>query len=95
MLLQKALIMKLNQLIVVGATSFLTSVISVAGYAAAVTVNLSSNAVSPTASLTISNTAVAQNRSVAITSGTFVAAEKPTSQNSSDCHRKWATLLGA
>ncbi len=71
--------MKLNQLILVGATSFLTSVISVAGYAAAVTVNLSSNAVSPTASLTISNTAVAQNRSVAITSGTFVAAEKPTS----------------
>ena len=69
--------MKLNQLVVLGATSFLTSFTSVANYAAAVTVNLSSNAVSPTASLT--NTAVAQNRSVAITSGTFVAAEKPTS----------------
>lgn len=87
--------MKLNQLLLLGVTSCLVSVVSVSGYVAAVSANPSSNSVRPIASLTESNAAVAQNQSTDSKEGTFVAAEQPTSQNGSDCHRKWATLLGA
>lgn len=70
--------MKLNQLVLLGVTSFLASVISVSISAVGVSANSSSNAVSPSATSTGSNTVVAQNQTVAIMSGTFVAAEKPT-----------------
>ncbi len=68
--------MKLNQLVLLGVSSIFASVISVSGYTA-VSANPSSDAVSPTASSTGSNAVVAQNQTVAMT-GTFVAAEKPT-----------------
>jgi Electron transfer DM13 len=58
--------MKLNQFLLLGATAFLVGVIPVSSYAAGLLSN-------PPASTT-----VAQNRTVAIASGTFVAAEKPT-----------------
>lgn len=58
--------MKLNQFLLLGATSVLVGVIPVSSYAS----GLFSN--SP------ASTTVAQNRTVAIASGTFVAAEKPT-----------------
>ena len=70
--------MKLNQLALIGVTSFLASVISVADYSSAVSANQSSSSVTPTASLTESNATVAQNQSASM-SGTFVAAEHPTS----------------
>ncbi len=70
--------MKLNQLVLLGVTSFLASVISVSNSAVGVSANSSSNAVSPSATSTGSNIVVAQNQTVAIMSGTFVAAEKPT-----------------
>lgn len=64
--------------LLLGVTSFLASVISVSISAVGVSANSSSNAVSPSATSTGSNTVVAQNQTVAIMSGTFVAAEKPT-----------------
>lgn len=70
--------MKLNQLLLLGVTSCLASVISISGSAVGVLANSSSNAVSPSATSTGSNAVVAQNWTVAIMSGTFVAAEKPT-----------------
>ena len=71
--------MKLNQLLLTGVTSCLAaSVLSVSGYAVGVSANPSSNIISPSATSTESNAVVAQNQTVAISSGTFVAAEKPT-----------------
>lgn len=71
--------MKLNQLLLLGVTSCLVSVVSVSGYVAAVSANPSSKSVRPIASLTESNAAVAQNQSADSKEGTFVAAEQPTS----------------
>jgi hypothetical protein len=73
-------IVKLNQLVLMGVTSFLASAaVSVSGYAAGVPANPSSNANAVNSSIpTGSNAVVAQNQTTAIMSGTFVAAEKPT-----------------
>ena len=71
--------MKLDQLVLLGVTSCLASVLSVAGYTAGVSANPSFNAVNPSAnSTTGANAVVAQKQSVAIMSGTFLASEKPT-----------------
>ena len=70
--------MKMNQLLLLGVTSCLASALSISGSAVGVLANSSSNAVSPSATSTGANTVVAQNQTVAIMSGTFVAAEKPT-----------------
>ena len=69
--------MKLNQLVLLGITSLLASVISVSSSAAGVSAS-PSNAVSHSITSTGSNTLVAQNQTMTIMSGTFVAAEKPT-----------------
>lgn len=63
--------MKLNQLLLLGATSFLASLLSIADYSSA-------NAISPTDTSNGSTGLVAQNSPAAM-SGTFVAAEQPTS----------------
>lgn len=64
--------MKLNQLILLGVTSCLASVLSVSEFTAGVL----ANAASPATVSTKSHTVVAQ--TVAVMSGTFIAAEKPT-----------------
>lgn len=70
--------MKLKHLLIVGVTSCLTYVLPVLAHATEVPTNQSSNAVSPIASsISRANTVLAQ-KQVAIMSGTFVAAEKPT-----------------
>jgi hypothetical protein len=70
--------MKLNQLVLLGAISCLASVLSVSGYIG-VSANPSFNAANPSAnSTTGANAVVAQKQSIAIMSGTFLAAEKPT-----------------
>ena len=69
--------MKLNQLLLLGATASLASVLSVSS--SAVLANSSSaRAVSPAVTSTRSHAVVAQNQTTALKSGTFVAAEKPT-----------------
>lgn len=71
--------MKLNQLLLLGVTSYLVFGFSSLGYTAEVSANPSSNAVNSSANLTTNTkSAVAQNQSVAIMSGSFLAAEKPT-----------------
>ncbi|MCL1470237.1 DM13 domain-containing protein [Argonema antarcticum] len=70
--------MKFKQLVLLGATSFLASAFSISGYAARVSGNPSSNAMNPGANLTLTKDAMAQNMSAVMMSGTFVAAEKPT-----------------
>jgi hypothetical protein len=70
--------MKLNQLVLLGVTSFLTSVVSLSGSSAGVLANPSFNPISSTSTSTSAKVAVAQNQTVAIRSGTFVAGEKPT-----------------
>lgn len=69
--------MKLNQLLLLGATASLASVLSVSS--SAVLANSSSaRAVSPAVTSTRSHAVMAQNQTTALKSGTFVAAEKPT-----------------
>lgn len=68
--------MKLKQLVLLGVTSCLASVFSISGYAS-VLANPSAHTVSQNTSLTKSHAVVAQNQSPI--TGTFVAAEKPTS----------------
>lgn len=71
--------MKLNQLGLLGVSSCLASVLSVSGCAAGISTNPSSDTVNPSVTSTETNAViVAQTQSVAIMSGTFVAAEKPT-----------------
>lgn len=70
--------MKLNQLLLLGTTSFLVCVLPVSGYAAGVSANSPTQAVSPTSTSSDAGTTVAQSQPVAILSGTFVAGEKPT-----------------
>lgn len=69
--------MKLNQLIILGVTSFLASSISISSSAIGVLASSSYNAVSTSATLAGANTLMAQNQTVALMSGTFLAAEKP------------------
>ena len=68
--------MKLKHLIIIGATSILTSVLPVAAYATEVSTQ-SSKAVIPTASSIRTNAVVAQKQGANM-SGNFVAAEKAT-----------------
>lgn len=69
--------MKLNQLLLLGTTASLASILSLSG--SAVLANSSSRTVSPSVTSTRSaHFVVAQNQIVALKSGTFVAAEKPT-----------------
>lgn len=70
--------MKLNQMLLMGVTSCLVSALSISGSVVEALANSSSRAVSSTS--TEANTVVAQMKkeSVALMSGTFVAAEKPT-----------------
>lgn len=70
--------MKLNQLGLLGVTSVLASVLSVTGYTTGMLANPSSDTVNPSVTSTEVNAVVGQNQSVAIMSGTFLAAEKPT-----------------
>ena len=70
--------MKLNQLLLLGVTSFLTSVISLSGSSAGVLANSSFNSISPTSTSTSTKVDLAQNQTVALKSGTFVAGEKST-----------------
>ncbi len=70
--------MKLNQLLLLGTTSFAVCALSVSGYVAGVSANSPSRAVSPTSTQSSSGTTVAQSQPVALASGTFVAGEKPT-----------------
>ena len=71
--------MKLNQLVLLGVTSCLASVFSFSGYAAVMSANIFSAPVNSSAtSTTEANAVVAQKQSVVIMSGTFLAAEKPT-----------------
>lgn len=68
---------KLNQLILLSTTFFSTLLLS--GYATRVMANPSVDAASPTPALTgSSSTTVAQSQPVAIMTGTFLTAEKPT-----------------
>lgn len=67
--------MKLNQLGLLGVASCLASVLSLSAYAAGMS---TLSAVNPLVTSTEANTVVAQKQSVAIMSGTFLAAEKPT-----------------
>lgn len=69
--------MKLNQLGLLGVASCLTSVLSLSGYAAGMSV-LSSNTVNPVVTSTGAKAAKVAQQAVAIMSGTFLAAEKPT-----------------
>jgi hypothetical protein len=70
--------MKLNQLLLLGTTSFAVCALSVSGYVAGVSANSPSTAVGPTSTQSNSDTTVAQSQPVALVSGTFVAGEKPT-----------------
>jgi len=70
--------MKLNQLLLLGTTSFAVCALSVSGYVAGVSANSPSRAVSPTFTQSDLDTTVVQSQPVAIVSGTFVAGEKPT-----------------
>lgn len=70
--------MKLNQLVLLGATASVASVMLVSGVGAGVSANPSSYAVYPLTATVQSGTAIAQNQTVALMSGTFVAGEKPT-----------------
>ena len=70
--------MKRNQLALLGVTSFLTSILSISGSSAGVWANSSFQPISLTSTSTSAKTAIAQNPTVAIRSGTFVAGEKPT-----------------
>jgi hypothetical protein len=70
--------MKLNQLLLLGTTSFAVCALSVSGYVAGVSANSPSRAVSPTSTQSNSGTTVVQSQPVALASGTFVAGEKPT-----------------
>jgi hypothetical protein len=66
--------MKLNQLLLLGTTSFAVCALSVSGYVAGVSANSPSRASTPSNS----GTTVVQSQPVALASGTFVAGEKPT-----------------
>jgi len=70
--------MKLNQLLLLGTTSFAVCALSISGYVAGVSANSPSTAVSPTSTQSNLDTTVAQSQPVALVSGTFVAGEKPT-----------------
>lgn len=70
--------MKLNQLLLLGTTSFAVCALSVSGYVAGVSANSPSRAVSPTSTQGNSAMTVVQSQPVALASGTFVAGEKPT-----------------
>jgi hypothetical protein len=68
--------MKLNQVTVLGVTSLLACVVSLSGSVPGVLANSSSNADRVASART--NALMAQNRNQRMRSGTFVAAEKPT-----------------
>ncbi len=68
--------MKPTQLLLLGATASVASILSVSS--SAVLANSSARAVSPAVTSTRSHIVVAQNQTTALMSGTFVAAEKPT-----------------
>lgn len=68
--------MKLNQVTLLGFTSFFACVVSFSNSVPEVLANSSSNTAKVTAART--NALVAQNRNQSMRSGTFVAAEKPT-----------------
>lgn len=70
--------MKLNQLGLLGVAACLASVFSVSGYVAGMSANSASDAVTSSVTSTEANAVVAQTSAVAIMSGTFLAAEKPT-----------------
>lgn len=69
---------KLNQFVLLGVMSLFASVLSVSGSGAGVLANPSSNAANPLVPSAGTNATVAQNRTPRMLSGTFVAAEKPT-----------------
>ncbi|HBB31369.1 MAG TPA: permease [Cyanobacteria bacterium UBA8803] len=70
--------MKLNQWLLLGATSFLAFTLSVSGYATELSNHSPVRSATPTSTANSLGTTVAQSQSVAILSGTFMAAEKPT-----------------
>jgi hypothetical protein len=70
--------MKLNQFVLLGVTALFTSVLSISGSASGVLANPSPNAANPLLTSPGTNATVAQNQTPRMLSGTFVAAEKPT-----------------
>lgn len=77
MILRKLERMKLNQLLLLGTTSFAVCALSISGYVAGVSANSPTTA-SSTSTQSDYGTTVAESQPVALASGTFVAGEKPT-----------------